>query len=160
MCGVFVANHSFPLVYESISMLVIVLCLCLLYVAEDHVKTALQKMPNKSCDLDPIPTPVLFGYLDEIIPIITDKINVSMSSGIVPKRFKHALVKPQLKKANLDLNCLKKLLSYFQSATVVKGTGVCCAKPVFAALRSLTAFWSPSSQSTESAIAPELPCCL
>ena len=31
----------------------------------------------------------------------------SLSSGIVPQCFKHALVKPLLKKASLDPNCLK-----------------------------------------------------
>ena len=33
--------------------------------------------------------------------------NKSLSTGIVPQHFKHALVKPLLKKANLDPNCLK-----------------------------------------------------
>ena len=33
--------------------------------------------------------------------------NKSLSSGIVPQCFKHALVKPLLKKASLDPNCLK-----------------------------------------------------
>ena len=33
--------------------------------------------------------------------------NKSLSSGIVPQCFKHDLFKPLLKKASLDLNCLK-----------------------------------------------------
>ena len=64
-------------------------------------------MPKKSCDLDPIPTSVLSHCLDEIIPIVTSIMNNSLSSGIVPDCFKHALVKPLLKKDSLDPNCLK-----------------------------------------------------
>ena len=37
-------------------------------VTEDFVKTVVEEMPPKSCDLDPIPTSVLFDCLDEIIP--------------------------------------------------------------------------------------------
>ena len=64
-------------------------------------------MPKKSCDLHPIPTSVLYDCLDEIIPIVTSIVNKSLSSGIVPQCFKHALVKAQLKKASFDPNCLK-----------------------------------------------------
>ena len=64
-------------------------------------------MRQKSCDLDPIPTSVLYDCLDETIPIVTNIMNKSLSSGIVPQCFKHDLFKPLLKKASLDLNCLK-----------------------------------------------------
>ena len=64
-------------------------------------------MPKKSCDLDPIPISVLYDCLDEIIPTVTSIMNMSLSSGIVPQCFKHALVKPLLKTASLDPNCLK-----------------------------------------------------
>ena len=77
------------------------------HVTEDFVKTVVQEMPKKSCDLDPIPTSDLYDCLDEIIPIVTSIMNKSLSSGIVPQCFKHALVKPLLKKASLDPNCLK-----------------------------------------------------
>ena len=67
-------------------------------VTEDFVKTVVQEMLKKSCDLDPIPTSVFYDHLDEIIPIVTRIMNTSLSSGIVPQCFKHALVKPLLKK--------------------------------------------------------------
>ena len=76
-------------------------------VTEDFVKTVVQEMPKKSCDLDPIPTSVLYDCLDEIIPIVTSIMNKPLSSGIVPQCFKLALVKPLLKKVSLDPNCLK-----------------------------------------------------
>ena len=64
-------------------------------------------MSQKSWDLDPIPSSVLYDCLDEIIPIVTSIMNKSLSSGIVPQCFKHALVKPLLKKSSLEPNCLK-----------------------------------------------------
>ena len=76
-------------------------------VTEDFLKTVVQEMPKTSCDLDPTPTPVLYDCLDETIPVVTTIINKSLSSGIVPQCFKHALVKPLLKMASLDPNCLK-----------------------------------------------------
>ena len=75
-------------------------------VTEDFVKTVVQEMPRKSCDLDPIPTSALYDCLDEIIPIVTSIMNKSLSSGIVPQCFKHAFVKPLFKKASIDPNCL------------------------------------------------------
>ena len=70
-------------------------------VTEDFAKTVVQEMPPKSYDLDPIPTSVLYDCLDEVIPIVTSIMNKSLSSGIVPQCFKHALVKPLLKRSVL-----------------------------------------------------------
>ena len=67
-------------------------------VTEDFVKTIIQEMPQKSCDLDPIPSSVLYDCLKQIIPIVTSIMNKSLSSGIVPQCLKHALVKRLLKK--------------------------------------------------------------
>ena len=76
-------------------------------VTDDFVKTVVQEMPQKSFDLDPISSSVLYDCLDKIIPIVTGVMNKSLSSGIVPHCFKHALVKSLLKKAGLNPNCLK-----------------------------------------------------
>ena len=39
-------------------------------VTEDFVKTIVQKLPKKSCNLDAIPTSFLYDCLDEVIPIL------------------------------------------------------------------------------------------
>ena len=70
------------------------------------MKEVLQEMQKKSCDLDPIPTPILHDCLEEIAPIVADIVNKSLSCGVVQQCLKHALVKPLLRKANLDQNCL------------------------------------------------------
>ena len=73
----------------------------------ERVKTVLREMPKKSCDLDPIPVPILHDCFEEITLIVVDIVNKSLSSGVVPSCFKHALVRPLLKKANLAPNCLR-----------------------------------------------------
>ena len=54
-----------------------------------------------------MPSAVLEDCFDEMIPIVTSITKKSLSSGIAPQCFKHALVKPLLKKASLHPNCLK-----------------------------------------------------
>ena len=102
-------------------------------VTEDFVKTVLQEMPKKSCDLDPIPISGLYDCLDEIIPIVTSIMNKSLSSGIVPQCFKHALVKPLLKKGQSGSQLFETLPACFQFAILVKGTGGYRPETVFAA---------------------------
>ena len=60
--------------------------------------------PSKSCRLDPLPTWMLKENLTQIVPIITDIINSSLSSGIFPTVAHRAIIKPLLKKASLDKN--------------------------------------------------------
>ena len=66
-------------------------------------KTILQS-PTKACELDILPTNLVKECVDQLVPTITSIINVSLSSGKVPMLFKKAIVKPLLKKHNLDQN--------------------------------------------------------
>lgn len=61
-------------------------------VTEDEVRQITTSSPHMSYLLDPIPTYVLLGHLELILPAITDIINVSLKSGIVTDFFKHAIV--------------------------------------------------------------------
>ncbi|KAK7092915.1 hypothetical protein V1264_008591 [Littorina saxatilis] len=76
-------------------------------VTKEQVKKIIEKAPPKSCILDPIPSELLSECLEELLPVITDIINQSLTSGQVPTSFKHAVVTPLLKKANLDINTFK-----------------------------------------------------
>src|SRR6218665_3383413 len=49
-----------------------------------------------------IPTSLLKDFASPLDPVITKIINLSLSSGNFPMVFKHSLVTPLLKKANLD----------------------------------------------------------
>ena len=62
---------------------------------------------SKQCPLDSIPTFLLKLCFNELGPIITNLVNLSLSEGIFPSSFKQALIQPLLKKSSLstdDLN--------------------------------------------------------
>ena len=77
-------------------------------VSERYVMDVLKKSAPKTCDLDPLPTSLLYEMLDLVLPALTRIINDSLCSGVFPDVFKTALVKPLLKKPKLDHNELKK----------------------------------------------------
>ena len=60
-----------------------------------------------SCDLDPLPVALFKGCITVLIPAITQIVNCSLRSGVFPKVCKTALVKPLLKKPNMDINSMK-----------------------------------------------------
>jgi hypothetical protein len=69
-------------------------------------KIILQRSP-KTCELDAIPTPLFFEFLDAILPTLTIVVNHSLLTGEFPLIFKTAIVKPLLKKTSLDSEDLK-----------------------------------------------------
>ena len=75
--------------------------------SDDEMKTLILNSPDKSCDLNPMPTWLLKLCVDELLPIITAIGNASMDSSSVPRVFKCAQVRPQIKKPTLDPDILK-----------------------------------------------------
>jgi exonuclease III len=80
---------------------------CFTPVSEQFVLNILKNTAPKSCELDPIPTKLLYDNLDTLLPTVTQIINTSLVSGSVPADLKTAVVKPLLKKPSLDRNELK-----------------------------------------------------
>jgi hypothetical protein len=76
-------------------------------VTEDDVGKIIRQSATKSCCLDPVPTQIVKQCLDILLPIITQIINLSLSSSKVPTSFKIAAVTPLLKKLNLIPEILK-----------------------------------------------------
>ena len=74
------------------------------------VKECILNSAPKSCELDPIPSKLIIGCLNSIIPSHTDLFNSSLASGIFPQCFISALVTPILKKRGLDHNDLNNYL--------------------------------------------------
>ena len=60
-------------------------------------------MSTKSCEIDAIPTWLLKENLDGFLEIVTNLINLSLSNGTFVKQWKTAIVRPLLKKSNLEL---------------------------------------------------------
>ncbi|KAJ8025809.1 hypothetical protein HOLleu_33467 [Holothuria leucospilota] len=77
------------------------------YVDKEYVRTLISQSPASSCAFDPIPTVLLKTCLDPLLPHITDIINYSLSSGIIPKSLKTAQVTPLLKKQSLNQSDFK-----------------------------------------------------
>ena len=77
-------------------------------VSEDFVhSSAMMKMSLNTCDLDLIPMILLFDCINSVLPTSTNVINLSLSTGTMPKSPKMAIAKSLLKKASLDLNVLR-----------------------------------------------------
>ena len=81
-------------------------------VTDEFVLKISNNAPAKSCELDPIPTTLLYENLDILLPTITNIINTSLTTGIVPPDLKTAIVKPLLKKPSHDKQNKKKLKNY------------------------------------------------
>ena len=61
--------------------------------------------PNKSCELDPIPTALLKSNIGVLAPVIADIVIISLGNGKVCQDLEEALLRP-LVKGNLDYNLL------------------------------------------------------
>ncbi len=60
-------------------------------------------VPNKFCELDPMPTWMIRDCIDEVLPLLTTIVNMSLSLGEMPKDLKLGIIKLLLKKLGLDL---------------------------------------------------------
>ena len=71
-------------------------------ISVEEVRRLIEKSPNKSCGLDPIPTWLLKEIAAEISPFITALFNRSILEGNFPLAFRTAEITPILKKNSLD----------------------------------------------------------
>ena len=63
----------------------------------------IHKTTIKSCELDPLPARLLKVNIKLIAPAITDIVNTSLTMGKVTTNLKQAVLRPLLKKSNLEL---------------------------------------------------------
>ena len=68
----------------------------------DAVRKLVTNAPTKTCPLDPLPTVLLKICLEDILPTLTNLLNLSMQTGEFPEVWKEALVTPILKREGLD----------------------------------------------------------
>ena len=76
-------------------------------VSESFVRKVIMSSPTKSCTLDPWPTFLVKECIDILLPSIAKLINLSLTNGVFPTKFKTAIVTPLLKKSNLSKNEMK-----------------------------------------------------
>ena len=69
----------------------------------DTILKLIKESKTKSCKLDPVPTTFLKQYAEILVPSIRCIVNTSLSQGSFTHSRKTAVVRPLLKKPNLDL---------------------------------------------------------
>jgi len=72
-----------------------------------EVKEIIIKSPNKSCDLDPMPTWLLKKCIDQLLSLITAIVNRSMDESVMPLCLKWATISPLLNISCLDKGDMK-----------------------------------------------------
>ncbi|XP_072042751.1 uncharacterized protein [Amphiura filiformis] len=73
----------------------------------EDVHNIIMKFPSKSCLLDTMPSWLVKDNLPTMLPVITQIVNASLTSGVFPSRLKHSIIKPVIKKNTMDPNSLK-----------------------------------------------------
>ncbi len=75
-------------------------------VIKENLLQIISQLNSSSGCLDSIPTVFLKKVLHILIDYVLDIVNNSLETGIFPNAFKKAVVKPLLKKPNLDYSLL------------------------------------------------------
>ena len=73
------------------------------HVTLQEVIKAIMKSPMKSCELDPMPLELIKDNIETISPLIQIIDDNSFSEGLFPDDLKEALLRPLLKKPDLEL---------------------------------------------------------
>uniref|UniRef100_A0A4W3I4Y7 Reverse transcriptase domain-containing protein n=1 Tax=Callorhinchus milii TaxID=7868 RepID=A0A4W3I4Y7_CALMI len=75
-------------------------------ISPSSLTTTVRKLKPTTCSLDPIPTSLLISQLHLLAPLLSNVINLSLSTGSVPTPLKTAVISPILKKLSLDPSLL------------------------------------------------------
>ena len=75
-------------------------------VTDAEVYKLLKQSPSKFCSIDPVPTKLVKDCSDVLTPLIKVIVNLCLRDGL-PDTLKTAIIKPILKKSNLDSETLK-----------------------------------------------------
>jgi hypothetical protein len=68
-----------------------------------EIKKIIQNSKSTTCELDIIPTTKLKEHLEHFLPVITEIVNRSLTTGTFPGEWKNAVISPLLKKKGLPL---------------------------------------------------------
>ena len=71
--------------------------------SDKEILKVINEMPNKHCDLDPVPFMIFKKLAPHLKSEITTLVNLSLSHGVFAESWKTSIVKPLLKKVGLDL---------------------------------------------------------
>ena len=71
--------------------------------SDKEILKVINEMPNKHCDLDPVPLTIFKKLAPHLKSEITMLVNLSLSYGLFAESWKMSIVKPLLKKVGLEL---------------------------------------------------------
>ena len=71
-------------------------------VTEKEISELIVRSPSESCTLVPTPTVLMKLCVNNLVPLVSAIVNVSLSTGTVDKQFKQAVVVSLLKKPGVD----------------------------------------------------------
>ena len=71
--------------------------------SDKEILKVINEMPNKHCDLDPVPFIIFKKLAPHLTSEITTLVNLSLSHGVFAESWKMSIVKPLLKKVGLEL---------------------------------------------------------
>ena len=101
-------------------------------VTDEDVLGLIRGSTIKACALDPLPASIMRKCYSSLVPIFRRVINLSLSSGLLPKELKVALLSPILKKLNADFE----QFSNFSPVSNLKFLSKLIEKTVFVRLNS------------------------
>ena len=71
--------------------------------SDKEILKVINEMPNKHCDIDPVPFTIFKKLAPHLKSEITTLVNLSLSHGVFAESWKTSIVKPLLKKVGLEL---------------------------------------------------------
>ena len=74
--------------------------------SNESIRNVISSFSNKTCSLDPIPTHVIKDNISSILSMASGIVRQSFSNGIFPTSLKTSLVRPKLKKSDLNSDLL------------------------------------------------------
>ena len=74
---------------------------------DEELIKIIRSMAYKHCDLDPLPTSMVSQLLPELIEVMAEMVNTSLTTGEFPSELKKALVRPAFKLKDGDKDDLK-----------------------------------------------------
>ena len=66
---------------------------------QTEVKKIILSVKSKSCELDALPTRLLKDCIEDILPTITNLVNISLWDGAFASGWKTSIIRPSFKKA-------------------------------------------------------------
>ena len=71
--------------------------------SDKEILKVIDEMPNKHCDIDPVPFTIFKKLAPHLKSEITILVNLSLTHGVFTESWKTSIVKPLLKKVGLEL---------------------------------------------------------